>query len=150
MCLCALTLSIRHAHSADGSGGELQGDTSSTRQRTAMLVQMHSADANIDARPAPSTLTGSSLGTTVRPSTLGSDDSQDQLKQALDNMRLASPPEAFARRYQLLAERVAGGQGVVQVRQLLTAPVRLRIACQLRRADRSPCKVQRAWACVRS
>ena len=99
----------------------MQDDTASTRQRMDALVQMYSADATIGRTSTE--LQTSSLGSSVRPSTLGSSDSQEQLKQALDNMRLADPPDAFAKRYQLLAERVeTGAQGLVQVPHLIQCP----------------------------
>ena len=103
------------ALTSDATAQDVPG-TTSTRQRTGMRAQMSSVDARVSESQG---YTASSIGTSVRPSTLGSNDGEMQLKQALDNLRLADPPAAFAQRYLLLAERVSGGQGVVQVLHLL-------------------------------
>lgn len=57
----------------------------------------------------------STLGPTCLPLTTGPRMHKDQLAQALDNLRQSHPPQLFAKRYQLLHERVSGGQAVIQV-----------------------------------
>ena len=57
----------------------------------------------------------SSFGSTRRPKTLEMHSVESRLLQALDNLRLSTPAEPFAGRFQLLSERVTGGQALVQV-----------------------------------
>ena len=61
----------------------------------------------------------SSFGSTRRPKTLQMKSAEGRLIQALDNLRLSTPAEPFAGRFQLLSERVTGGQALVQVCVLL-------------------------------
>ena len=58
--------------------------------------------------------TTSSFGSS-RPKTLEMKSAESRLLQALDNLRLSTPAELFAGRFQLLTEHVTGGQAVVQV-----------------------------------
>ena len=61
-------------------------------------------------------VTSSSLGSASRLKTVEMKSAEGQLVQALDNLRLRSPAEPFAGQFQLLTERVVGGQALVQVR----------------------------------
>ena len=58
----------------------------------------------------------SSIGSTNRVKTLEMKSAEGRLVQALDNLRLSTPAEPFAAKFQLLNERVVGGQALVQVR----------------------------------
>ena len=63
---------------------------------------------------------------------------ESRLAQALDNMRLSTPAQRFAGRYQLLSERVKGGQALVQVRNHLLCTRKLRDI---------PCDTELSFAC---
>jgi hypothetical protein len=56
------------------------------------------------------------VGRSTMPKTLATQQSQQRVERALDNLRDASPSLLFARRWQLLQARAYGGQAVVQVR----------------------------------
>jgi hypothetical protein len=55
------------------------------------------------------------MGRSTVPKTMAMQSLETALEQALDNMRLASPPVPFAGRWHLLHERKRGGQALVQV-----------------------------------
>ena len=65
-----------------------------------------------------SDVTSSSAASVVatRPRTLQMQSAEKRLTQALDNLRNSTPAQLFAGRYQLLSERVQGGQALVTAR----------------------------------
>jgi hypothetical protein len=56
------------------------------------------------------------FGSSTAPKTKAMQSWEAAFEQALENMRTATPPVAFAGRWHLLHERKLGGQALVQVR----------------------------------
>ena len=72
------------------------------------VLQCHDCTGN-------TTFSITTIGRSTIPRTIAIHGTEQRLTQALDNMRHADPPVPFAMRWQLLQERVHGGQALVQV-----------------------------------